>query len=540
MKHVTFVSFSVKLNGESLPYFKPTRGIRQGDTISPYLFIIVANTLSALMKKAIQDSTISSIKLNGYCPILSHLLFADDSIFFLRADRKNCLTFKSILESYCAVSGQQVNVEKSCTFLSKNTPDPVREMVGQTLGFSITPTPGKYLGLPILWERSKVEALAFVRDKIRKKVMGWNKNFLSQGGKETLIKAVANAIPTYSMSCFLYPKKTCQEIDSIIANCWWGEKDGKKKIHWKAWEKVTERKGEGGLGFKDFQNFNLALIGKQCWRLMIEADQLWARIIKGIYFPNSSFLNAKKGPRASWAWSSLLEGREIFLGKTMWRVGEGDKINVWNDPWIPSVDTFCLSRNFVLEGMENLCVADLIVQRKWDIDWLPIPTEIKEEIRNIRLPLTNVVDKLMWSVSSNGQYTVKVGYLWLQEHKKKRRIDEPSTSTPVGNECWKMLWKLRVQPKIKHFLWKACVKAIPTKEALFKRKCGVNPLCVHCDHWPETIEHCLLLCDRIKRIWFASSLHLTVHELNVTSFELWLFNILNVLKNDEYSEWILT
>lgn len=99
-------------------------------------------------------------------------------------------------------------------------------------------SPGKYLGLPILWGRSKCEALAFVRDRVKSKVQGWKHSLLSYGGREVLIKSVSNAIPTFSMSCFKYPKKTCGELHSIISNFWWGQKDDEGRIHRASWKKT--------------------------------------------------------------------------------------------------------------------------------------------------------------------------------------------------------------------------------------------------------------------------------------------------------------
>lgn len=81
-------------------------------------------------------------------------------------------------------------------------------------------------------------------------------------GQEVLIKFMECAIPTFPMMCFLFPKKTCQEMDSIIANFWWGQKEQEGRIHWKAWNHLSKAKYSGGLEFKDFTSFNLALLAK--------------------------------------------------------------------------------------------------------------------------------------------------------------------------------------------------------------------------------------------------------------------------------------
>lgn len=127
MACVTSVTFKVKLNGEPLDEFRPSRGIRQCDPFSPYLFIIVANVLSCLLHKAERDGSIEGIKLNRNCPTLTHLLFADDAIFFLNGKVIECQNLASVLNQYCLASGQTINLNKCDIFFSKGCPETLKQ-----------------------------------------------------------------------------------------------------------------------------------------------------------------------------------------------------------------------------------------------------------------------------------------------------------------------------------------------------------------------------------------------------------------------------
>ena len=91
---------------------------------------------------------------------------------------------------------------------------------------------------------------------------------LEEAGREILIKAVAQATPTYTMNCFKIPNSLCSELNSLICNFWWGQRDKEKKLAWIAWEKMCKPKADGGMGLKDLRAFNLVLLAKQGWRLI--------------------------------------------------------------------------------------------------------------------------------------------------------------------------------------------------------------------------------------------------------------------------------
>lgn len=103
---------------------------------------------------------------------------------------------------------------------------------------------------------------------------------------------------------------------------------------------MTKDKDVGGMGFKDFSKFNMEMLAKQGWRMLNHPNEYWVRMIKGIYFPNSSFLKSKKNAKASWAWVSLLEGQEQLLSGLCLNVGNGKNIVFWEDAWIPTLEKF--------------------------------------------------------------------------------------------------------------------------------------------------------------------------------------------------------
>lgn len=123
--------------------------------------------------------------------------------------------------------------------------------------------PGRYLGLPADWGRSRNSGLAWIKERILAKIEGWKENLLNMAGKEVLIKAVLQAVPAYAMAIISFPKKFCQKICSEIARFWWSSNGRSRGMHWKSWRSLTKNKNEGGMGFKDFNLMNSAHLAKQ-------------------------------------------------------------------------------------------------------------------------------------------------------------------------------------------------------------------------------------------------------------------------------------
>jgi hypothetical protein len=299
------------------------------------LFLIAAEGLSGLLKKSRQSLHLQGIQVAPSAPAVNHLLFADDSLLFVKASTAGARDVTEILKKYCDASGQRINLDKSSVFFSKGCPEVVRQSVKGILQVPNETLNEKYLGMPSDVGRSLNGAFKYLKDRVWKRIQGWLELLLSVGGKDILIKSVVQAIPIFSMACFKLPRGLCHHINQLIRNFWWGSKEGKRKTHWVSWEVMCSPKGPGRLGYRDIELFNIALLARQAWRILQNPETLSARILKAVYFPTTGFLEASVGSHPSQVWRSLVEGRDAMKQGLIRRIGTGTTTHAWNDNWIP-------------------------------------------------------------------------------------------------------------------------------------------------------------------------------------------------------------
>ena len=245
------VDYFVLVNGEQVGPIILGRGLRQGDPLSPYLFIICVEGLSSLIRDAETRGVLTSTRICRRAPPVSHLLFAEDYFLFFKADVGEVNVMKNILSIYETSSGQAISLPKSEIYCSRNVLDPLKQTITNILGVHVVLGTGKYLGLPSMIGKDRNATFAYIKDRVWNKINSWNGKCLSKVGREVMIKSVLQAIPSYVISIFHLPSTLVDSIEKMMNTFWWCHgRTTQRGIHWMNWEKLSAPKKHGGCWSK--------------------------------------------------------------------------------------------------------------------------------------------------------------------------------------------------------------------------------------------------------------------------------------------------
>ncbi|CAN6691397.1 unnamed protein product [Malus baccata var. baccata] len=241
---------------------------------------------------------------------------------------------------------------------------------------------------------------------------------------------------------------------------------------------------------------------------------------------------AKKGARASWAWSSLLSGRELLASGSHWQIMGGDDVRVWVDRWLPSLPSGHPMPPGTVSVTSNLRVSSLIdsSSRQWDFDFLRpfLSSADQRVIQETIIGDSRWKDRLVWAANWNGKYSVKSGYRWLQIRSIEVRDHQMPAVRSISKTLWKCIWQLAVPPKIRHFLWVSLHLGLPTGKALFNIRLSSSPSCPLRLSADETVEHVFLRCPWVAAVWFGGALNYKVDAAGIVSWTRWLQDVFSI------------
>ncbi|KAG8378978.1 hypothetical protein BUALT_Bualt07G0040600 [Buddleja alternifolia] len=431
-------------------------------------------------------------------------MYADDLVIFCHANTEEANHLKLCLNQFSVWSGQIINIDKSVIHFGGNVFSRKKNDILQILGMIECIHKQKHLGLPFCKPPSKSVYFQETIDKIGRKLSGWKLNSLSQASRSVLLKSVIQAIPIYPMSTFCLPVSTCNSIDKLMRCFWWGKDPSKKSLFLKKWEDICLPKSEGGLGFRQMRDINRALIAKLGWNILNNDNKVWVDIFKAKYFRNQPLLELESYPvGASWIFRDIFACKNLLLKGLCFHVSPHDHTRIWIDPWIPSIDGFIppkpLLSDSVLASYYYVKKLFLPDTSSWNLEVLNLlfPLPVVQAILKIKCSASSAALGPFGSPSNNGRFSVKSTYL----------TDQKSRFPPFSDRLvclCKLVWKSKLHPRFKLFLWRIIMGVIPTKDRLDKKISVGDTSCIFCHQEPDSLEHLFIRCPVAQQVWLVS------------------------------------
>ncbi|GJS11636.1 RNA-directed DNA polymerase, eukaryota [Tanacetum coccineum] len=481
---------SVLLNGSPSLEFEFHRGLKQGDPLAPYLFILIMESFHLSISRAVDAGIFRGINISDDLNI-SHLFYADDAVFIGKWNELNLSGIIQILRCFSLLYGLNINLSKSHLLGVRVPFESVNNAVA-IIGCSTMRTPFKYLGVMVGDNTSKVHAWDDTISKVKSRLSNWKSKTLSVGGRLTIFKSVLGSTPIYAMSIYKVPKAVLKILESIRRNFFNGVNSIERKITWVVWSKILASKKHGGLGVSSFYALNRALLFKWVWRFILGDNSLWYRFIKSMYGTSLSIVSMYM----SSIWNSILKEVSLLkdhgidlLSHCQIRIGNGLRTQFWNEIWIagtPLRDLF--PRIYALETLKGCSVASKLLN---PIN-LSLRRDVRDGVESYQLALleetigstilSNMEDRWTWDLNSDRVFRVKDVRNLLDDH----FLPKVATATR---------WVKFVPIKINIFAWKLYLDRLPTRSNLLLRGVHIpDSSCSVCASGHETSSHLFFSC----------------------------------------------
>ena len=323
---ISTVQFSILVNGSPVKFFGSSKGLRQGDPLSPMLFLVMMEVFSKMMKRVKGAGLLRGFRVDGrrgggVC--VSHLLFVDDMTLFCDADVEQILHVR-MLFCFQAVTGLKVNVLKSEMVPIGEVPN--IHVLAEILDCWIGSLPMTYLGMSLGASHKSPTIWNPILEKIKCKLVGWKKMYLSKGGRLTLLKSTLFSLLAYFLSLFIIPMHVANKIERLQWDFLWGD----SKTHLVGWDKVCAHLENVGLGVRKLTTFNKALLGKWIWWFGVEKTRLWRRVVALKFGEEWGGWTSEldRGVHGCGLWRSIRMGWEVFSKNVRFEVGVGYRVKL--------------------------------------------------------------------------------------------------------------------------------------------------------------------------------------------------------------------
>ncbi|XP_058784431.1 uncharacterized protein LOC131659235 [Vicia villosa] len=346
MKWMELLIFNSKIsllvNGSPTKEFFVHKGLRKGDPLSLFLFVLVAEGLTGLVKQSIHVGELQKFTLSDSCSV-DILQFADDTLIMGEGNRKHVRALKAVLRAFEIVSGLGINFHKS-KLIGINSNDHFLDAVSHFLSCKREESSFHFLGIPIGCNPRKESSWNPIVDKMKCRLEGWTNRFLNLGGRITLLKSVLSSLAIFTMSFYKIPSRVVKMFTSIQNKFLWGGVEEKRNIHWVKWSDVNIPFEEGGLGVKNIKLFNFAFLCKWRWRILEGSNSLWYNVLKSRYGDLTSIIcddgrGSKVSSNCSFWWKDLVKvGSSSFndpiIDKCRFKVHNGFSTPFWESSWL--------------------------------------------------------------------------------------------------------------------------------------------------------------------------------------------------------------
>ena len=500
---ISTATFSVLINGSPSGFFRSSRGLRQGNPLSPYLFVIGMEALSCLLQRAVEGNFISGCRFRGRDGgeiVISHLLYADDTIIFCDANAEQLMYLRWTLMWFEAFSGLKINIFKS-EIIPLGRVDNVEELAAE-LGCGVGSLPTKYLGLPLGAPHRATGVWDSIEERFRNRLSSWKRQYISKGGRLTLIRSTLSSLPIYFLSLFRIPKIVWSRLEKIQRDFLWGGGNLERKPHLVNWNIVCREKSRGGLGVRGLSMMNQALLCKWCWQFANERDSLWRLVIGTKFGEEVGGWNTRdiRGGYGTGLWKDIRKEWLTFSKNTISSLGNGRRLGFWKDPWCNET-VLCneFPTLFNLAVHKDARVADVWDSSREEGGWSPVflrpfnDWEVEEVERFLHFLVNKKIipfqeDRLLLKESRTNGFSVSLMF-------RKLRY------SPPRDFPWRSIWNPIVPPKLGFFAWEASWGKVLTLDQLKRKGIPLVNRCRLCEENEETIDHLLIHCSRAKLLW---------------------------------------